>query len=79
MVAFVKGNGLRHGYVIKVKGDLYRVMSTEHRTPGKGQASMQAKLRKLKDGTQTEMKFRLYIQTIQRRPNTKILILKEPL
>ncbi len=58
MVAFVKGNGLRHGYVIKVKGDLYRVMSTEHRTPGKGQASMQAKLRKLKDGTQTEMKFR---------------------
>ena len=58
MVAFVKGNGLRPGYVIKVKGDLYRVMVTEHRTPGKGQASMQAKLRKLKDGTQTEMKFR---------------------
>ena len=58
MVAFVKGNGLRPGYVVKVKGDLYRVMVTEHRTPGKGQASMQAKLRKLKDGTQTEMKFR---------------------
>ena len=58
MVAFVKGNGLRPGYVIKFKGDLYRVMLTEHRTPGKGQASMQAKLRKLKDGTQTEMKFR---------------------
>ena len=26
MVAFVKGNGLRPGYVVKVKGDLYRVM-----------------------------------------------------
>jgi elongation factor P len=58
MVAFVNGNGLRPGYVIKVKGDLYRVMSAEHRTPGKGKASMQAKLRKLKDGTQTEIKFR---------------------
>ena len=58
MVTFVKGNGLRSGYVIKVKGDLYRVMSAEHRTPGKGRAFMQAKLRKLKDGTQTEIKFR---------------------
>jgi elongation factor P len=58
MVAFVNGNGLRVGYVIKVKGELYRVMAAEHRTPGKGKASMQAKLRKLKDGTQTELKFR---------------------
>jgi elongation factor P len=58
MVAFVNGNGLRPGYVIKFKGELYRVMSAEHRTPGKGKASMQAKLRKLKDGTQTEIKFR---------------------
>jgi elongation factor P len=58
MVSFVNGNGLRVGYVIKVKGDLYRVMAAEHRTPGKGKASMQAKLRKLKDGTQTDLKFR---------------------
>ena len=58
MVTFVNGNGLRSGYVIKVKGDLYRVMSAEHRTPGKGRAFMQAKLRKLEDGTQTEIKFR---------------------
>ena len=58
MGTFVNGNGLRSGYVIKVKGDLYRVMSAEQRTPGKGRAFMQAKLRKLKDGTQTEIKFR---------------------
>ena len=58
MVSFVNGNGLRVGYVIKFKGDLYRVMTAEHRTPGKGKASMQAKLRKLKDGSQTEIKFR---------------------
>ena len=48
MVAFVNGNGLRSGYVIKVKGVLYRVMTAEHRTPGKGKAFMQAKLRNLK-------------------------------
>ncbi|MEK9628268.1 MAG: elongation factor P [Nitrospinota bacterium] len=58
MVAFVNGNGLRVGYVIKLKGVLYRVMTAEHRTPGKGRAFMQAKLRNLKDGTQTEIKFR---------------------
>ena len=58
MVAYVNGNVLRVGYVIKVKGELYRVMAAEHRTPGKGKACMQAKLRKLKDGTQTEIKFR---------------------
>ena len=51
MVTFVNGNGLRVGYVIKLKGDLYRVMAAEHRTPGKGRAFMQAKLRNLKDGT----------------------------
>ena len=58
MVTFVNGNGLRTGYVIKLKGDLYRIMEAEHRTPGKGRAFMQAKLRNLKDGTQTEIKFR---------------------
>ena len=58
MVTFVNGNGLRTGYVIKLKGDLYRVMAAEHRAPGKGRAFMQAKLRNLKDGTQTEIKFR---------------------
>ncbi len=58
MVSYVNGNGIRPGYVIKYNGNLYRVMSAEHRTPGKGRAFMQAKLRKLKDGTQTEVKFR---------------------
>jgi elongation factor P len=58
MVSYVNGNGIRPGYVIKYNNNLYRVMSAEHRTPGKGRAFMQAKLRKLKDGTQTEVKFR---------------------
>lgn len=58
MVSFVNGNGIRPGYVIKYNNHLYRVMTAMHRTPGKGKAFLQAKLRKLSDGTQTEVRFR---------------------
>jgi len=58
MARYINGNGIRPGFVIKYKNNLYRVMSAEHRTPGKGKACMQVKLRNLKDGTQTEVKFR---------------------
>jgi len=58
MVAYVSGNGLRPGYVIKYNKQLYRVMTAEHRTPGNKRAFCQAKLRNMKDGTQTEVKFR---------------------
>ncbi len=58
MVAYVSGNGLRPGYVIKYNNQLYRVMSAEHRTPGNKRAFCQAKLRSLRDGNQTEVKFR---------------------
>jgi len=54
----VNGNSLRAGFVIKYNGGLYRVMSAEHRTPGNLRAFMQAKLRNLKDGRQTEARFR---------------------
>ena len=58
MVAFVNGNGIRPGYVIKYNKKIYRVMTSEHRTPGKGRAFCQVKLRNLIDGLQTEVKFR---------------------
>jgi len=58
MVAYVSGNGIRPGYVIKYNNQLYRVMTAEHRTPGNKRAFCQAKLRNLADGTQTEVKFR---------------------
>jgi elongation factor P len=37
---------------------LYRVLNMDHVTPGKGRAHVQTKLRKLLDGTQTEVRFR---------------------
>ena len=58
MVAYVNGNGVRPGYVIKYNDKIYRVMTSEHRSPGKGRAFCQVKLRNLLDGLQTEIKFR---------------------
>ncbi|PIQ95721.1 MAG: elongation factor P [Nitrospinae bacterium CG11_big_fil_rev_8_21_14_0_20_56_8] len=58
MAAYVSGNNIKPGFVIKYNNQLYRVMAAEHRTPGNKRAFCQAKLRNLKDGTQTEVKFR---------------------
>lgn len=58
MANYISGNSIRPGHVIVYNKDLYRVMKAEHRTPGNKRAFMQAKLRSLKDGTQTEVKFR---------------------
>lgn len=58
MVTYVNGNGLRPGHVIKYNKNLYRVMTAAHRTPGNKRAFCQAKLRNMKDGTQTEVRFR---------------------
>ncbi len=58
MAVWITGNSLRVGYVIKHNNNLYRVMNADHVTPGKGKAFMQVKLRKLEDGTQTDVRFR---------------------
>ena len=58
MAKYINGNGIRPGFVIVYNKELYRVMTAEHRTPGNKRAFCQAKLRNLKNGTQTEIKFR---------------------
>lgn len=58
MATYVSGNGIRPGYVLKYKGKIYRVMTSEHRSPGKGRAFCQVKFRNLMDGVQSEVKFR---------------------
>lgn len=54
----MKATTIRKGNVLKVGGVLYRVLKMDHITPGKGRAHIQTKLRRLDDGTQTEMRFR---------------------
>src|SRR6476620_4002418 len=48
---------LRVGNIIEHEGQLWRVMEATHRTPGNKRGFMQAKMRNLKNGTQTEYKF----------------------
>ena len=54
----MKATNIRKGNILQINGILYRVMNMDHVTPGKGRAHVQTKLRKLTDGTQTEMRFR---------------------
>ena len=58
--------------ILKVEDELYKVLETTHITPGKGQALIQAKLRKLKDRTLRDYRFRskdrveqAYLETIE--------------
>ena len=48
---------IRRGNILKIDGDLYRVMETKHVTPGKGHAHVQVKLRSLKDGNQRNERY----------------------
>lgn len=54
----INATQLRKGMVIKVDDDIYKIVDTTHVTPGKGQALMQTKLRKLSDGTLRDHRFR---------------------
>jgi elongation factor P len=57
---------------IKIEGELYLVLETTHVTPGKGQALMQTKLRRLQDLSLHDYRFRskerieqVYLEAIQ--------------
>lgn len=54
----INATQVRKGMILKVEGELYKVLETTHITPGKGQAIIQAKLRKLKDKTLRDYRFR---------------------
>lgn len=49
---------IRPGMILVVDGKLYRVMKTQHVTPGKGNALMQTELRDLRSGNKIEKRFR---------------------
>lgn len=54
----MKATNIRKGNILKINDTLYRVLTMDHVTPGKGRAHVQTKLRNIMDGTQTEMRFR---------------------
>lgn len=68
----INATQLRKGMTIKIEGELYKILETTHVTPGKGQALMQTKLRKLQDGSLYDYRFRskdrvdqAYLETIE--------------
>lgn len=54
----IKAINVRKGNVIQYKDDLYRVTEYVHVTPGKGQAVIQLKMKRLSDGNNAEQRFR---------------------
>lgn len=65
MADIIKVTRLRAGNLIVMDGDLYRVHSVEHRTPGKGNACMQTKLRNLKNGNIMDKRF-LSVESVEK-------------
>ena len=49
---------IKRGMTIKLNGELYRVFSFQHLTPGKGRGMMQTRLKLLKSGSIIEHRFR---------------------
>jgi len=54
----MKATQIRKGNIVRIDGTLYKIMSMDHVTPGKGRAHIQTKMRSLREGTQTEKRFR---------------------
>lgn len=54
----MKATNIRKGNLLRIDDMLYRVISMDHVTPGKGRAHIQTKLRHLLDGTQKDVRFR---------------------
>ena len=53
----MQANDIRRGMIIMYNGAPHRVMDFQHRTPGNLRAFVQAKLRNVKNGSSTEVRF----------------------
>ncbi len=54
----INATQIRKGMIIEMDKTLYRVLEAQHITPGRWKAMIQTKLRKLKDGTLLDYRFR---------------------
>ena len=54
----LKATQLRKGMIIEYNDDLYKLTDVMHITPGKGQASVQTKMKNIKTGVNAENRFR---------------------
>jgi len=54
----LKATNLRKGMIIEYNNDLYQLTEVFHNTPGKGQASVQTKMKNIHTGVKAEYRFR---------------------
>lgn len=54
----IQATRLRKGNLVKMNGELYRVLQMTHVTPGKGRAFVQTRMRNVRAGTLLDHKFR---------------------
>ena len=54
----LKATQLRKGMIIEYSNDLYQLTEVFHNTPGKGQASVQTKMKSIRTGVNAEKRFR---------------------
>ncbi len=54
----MKATEIRKGMVLKVDNELYRVLGMQHITPGNWRGMVQTRLRSLRSGSNTEVRFR---------------------
>lgn len=54
----LKATQLRKGMIIEFNDDLYQLTEVFHNTPGKGQASVQTKMKNIRSGINAEYRFR---------------------
>lgn len=68
----INATQIRKGMVLVIDRNIYKVLDSTHVTPGKGQALMQTKLRRLKDQSLHDYRFRskdkveqAYLETVE--------------
>lgn len=54
----IQATQIRSGMILVHEGDLYRVLAIQHVTPGNKRGKMQVEMRRLKDGTKIDYRFR---------------------
>ncbi len=68
----INATSIRKGMILEVDGALWRVMKTQHVTPGKGVACMQVEMRNVETGNKTNKRFnsteRVERITLSQRP-----------
>ncbi|MBI2985777.1 MAG: elongation factor P [Deltaproteobacteria bacterium] len=69
----INATQIRPGMIIVYEGDLYRVSSVNHLTPGNKRGFMQTKMKNLKTGFGTERKFRSEDRLEQAMLETRVM------